>query len=97
MNIAWRQQAADDLADIFNYGIERNPPAALQQYTAIRQKVELLGDQPGLGRPGRVPYTRELIIPNTPYTVDRAQATVIILRVLHSARQWPTDLGQFTA
>ncbi len=97
MTIHWLEHAVRDLEDLFNYLIERNPQAASQQYQTIRQKVELLAEQPGLGRPGRVQDTRELIIAGTPYivayTVDRDRATVIILCVLHSARQWPQDFS----
>jgi len=39
--------------------------------------------------------TRELVIARTPYvvayTVDPQIDTVIILRVLHGARQWPEE------
>ena len=44
-----------------------------------------------MGRPGRVPGTRELVIPGTPYIVPyRVQGEAIqILRVYHSARRWP--------
>ena len=46
------------------------------------------------GRPGRVEGTRELPIVRTPYlaayrVIDGA---VVILRILHGARQWPDDM-----
>jgi hypothetical protein len=44
-----------------------------------------------MGRVGRVPETRELVITGTPsiaaYRV--AEDTMVILRVLHGARRWP--------
>lgn len=44
-----------------------------------------------MGRPGRVPGTRELVIANTPFLVPyRVKGdTVIVLRVFHGARRWP--------
>lgn len=86
MNILWLAQAETDLEKALDYLIERDPHAAVRLYETIRQKVELLQTQPGLGRPGRVADTRELVIAGTPYivahTVDAGQDAVIILRVL---------------
>ncbi len=96
MRIVWRDQARDDLLAAFRFLLERDPQAALRVRDTIRQKVKLLGDQPGLGRPGRVANTRELVISTTPYivayTVDAQRKIVIILRVLHGAQQWPEEL-----
>jgi toxin ParE1/3/4 len=57
----------------------------------IRASVERLATSPGLGRPGRVTGTRELVIVGTPYIVPyRVKADVIqIITVLHGARRWP--------
>jgi toxin ParE1/3/4 len=57
----------------------------------IATAVNRLADFPALGRPGRKPGTRELVIPRLPYIViyrvrgERVQ----ILRVLHTARERP--------
>jgi len=60
----------------------------------IDQAIDRLRDHPALGRPGRVPGTRELVLPRTPYvaiyTVERR--AVRILAFHHTAREWPTDL-----
>jgi toxin ParE1/3/4 len=44
--------------------------------------------------PGRVPGTRELVIPKTPYVVPyRVRgSTIEIARVYHSSRRWPERL-----
>ena len=53
--------------------------------------VALLAEQPGMGRPGRVPGTRELIVPRTRYIVPyRVRGeTVEVLRVFHTSRRLP--------
>ena len=44
-----------------------------------------------MGRTGRVPLTRELIVGGTPWIiVYRARADVVeIIRLLHGAQSWP--------
>jgi len=48
-----------------------------------------------MGRPGRVPSTRELVIPSTPYLVPYwvRDDCIEVLRVFHAARRWPVDFG----
>jgi toxin ParE1/3/4 len=49
---------------------EHDPAAAKRVALHILYCVEyLLSDNPKLGAPGRVPGTRELVIPKTPYIV----------------------------
>jgi toxin ParE1/3/4 len=91
--VLWRERAEADLNGAFDYLIERDPAAALRVYEAIRARVAMLADHPSLGRPGRVPETRELVVGRTPYivayTVDARRGAVVILRVLHGAQRWP--------
>ena len=53
--------------------------------------TECLATHPALGRPGRVPGTRELVVSGTPYLIPyRVHGkTVEILRVFHGARKSP--------
>jgi plasmid stabilization system protein ParE len=67
-----------------------DPLAAARLVLRIMDGVEHLADHPHLGRPGRVPDTRELAIPGTPYRVRTGGLE--ILRVLHSAMRWPDAL-----
>ncbi len=96
MQILWRDQAEADLVQLFDYLIELDPRAALRIHETIRDQVARLADYPGLGRPGGVADTRELVIARTPYlvayTVDQRINAVIVLRVLHGARRWPDEL-----
>jgi plasmid stabilization system protein ParE len=56
----------------------------------VRAAVTRLAGSPALGRPGRVPGTRELVIPHTPYIVPyRVKGDVVqIITILHSAQRW---------
>ena len=70
MNIAWSPEAIEDLASLRAYIAEDNPAAARRVVLDIIQNVEqLLPDNPQIGRAGRVPGTRELVVPRTPYIV----------------------------
>lgn len=62
-----------------------------QLAATIRQRIQQLQDHPQLGRPGRVPGTRELVIGGTPYVVPYRvkNQQVEILALYHGARRWP--------
>jgi len=95
MKIAWSPEAIEDLVSLRAYIAEDNPAAARRSVQHIVESIEqLLPDNPRIGRAGRVPGTRELVIPRTPYIVPyRLQRTTIqILRVYHAARRWPDSL-----
>jgi len=92
MKIVWSPEAIQDLILLRAYIAEESPAGAQRIVLRILHDVEhLLPDNPQTGRPGRVPGTRELVIPRTPYIVPyRVQgATIQILRVFHGARRWP--------
>jgi toxin ParE1/3/4 len=92
MNIVWSPEAIQDLVSLRAYIAQESPAGAKRTVLRVVGIVEnLLPDNPHIGRPGRVPGTRELVIPQTPYIVPyrvRGEA-VQILRVYHSARRWP--------
>ncbi len=95
MNIIWSPEAIEDLISLRAYIAEESPAGARRIVLRILHDVErLLPDNPHMGRPGRVPGTRELVIPQTTYIVPyRVQRGAIqILRVYHSARRWPDSL-----
>jgi toxin ParE1/3/4 len=61
----------------------------------IVEAIGLLLEQPSLGRPGRMPDTRELVVSGTPYVVAYTvvgRQTVKILAVLHGKQRWPESL-----
>jgi len=95
MNILWSPEAVNDLMSLRAYIAADNPAAARKVALHIMHNIEqLLPDNPQLGRPGRVPGTRELVIPNTPFIVPyRLQRnTMQILRIYHGSRRWPDSL-----
>lgn len=83
MKVVFSPQARDDLREIFLYNAEDSPAAARLVLTRIKQRIGELKDNPHLGRPGRVPGTRELVVTKTPclapYQV--ADGAIQILRV----------------
>jgi toxin ParE1/3/4 len=92
MNIIWSPEAIQDLISLRAYIAEESPTSARRVALRILHDVEdLLPENPHMGRPGRVPGTRELVIPQTPYMVPyRIQHNAIqILRVYHGSRRWP--------
>ena len=94
MNILWSPEAIGDLVSLRAYIAEDDPAAARGVVLHIIHNVEqLLPNHPQMGRPGRVPGTRERVIPKTPFLVPyRLQRNIIqILRVHHGARRWPEN------
>ncbi|MGD9539234.1 MAG: type II toxin-antitoxin system RelE/ParE family toxin [Alphaproteobacteria bacterium] len=94
MRIVWRRRALIDLNGIEAFIENDNPAAARAMEQRIKEAVSLLAVHPGMGRPGRVPNTRELIVADTPYIVAYMilRDHIEILTVLHSAREWPDAL-----
>jgi toxin ParE1/3/4 len=95
MKLTWSPEAIEDLNSLRTQISVDDPAAAKRVALHILHCVEeLLSQNPQLGHPGRVPGTRELIIPRTPFVVPyRVHDTELeILRVYHHARRWPKQL-----
>ncbi len=93
MKLRWTAPALRDLEEVGDYIARDNPAAADRVVTSILDQVESLTTHPHIGRPGRVPETRELVIADTPYIVPyRVRGDdVQVLAVLHGARRWPQN------
>ena len=90
MRLAWTRLASQDRKAIREYIAEDNPSAALELDEQFGFKARRLLSHADLGRSGRVPGTRELVVhPNYILIYDVAGDVVRVLRVLHAARQWP--------
>ena len=87
MRIEWLPEAARDLTTQLEWIAEHDPWAAIDVGDAVHAAAERLADHPAIGRPGRVPATRELVVVGTPYgVVYRIERTVVlVLRILHGA------------
>jgi addiction module RelE/StbE family toxin len=94
MKVVLAPQAREDLREILAYIAADNPRAARAVLARIRERILELRTHPHLGRPGRLPETRELVIPATPYVVPYQVLgrVVQVLRVYHGARRWPDRL-----
>ncbi len=91
MRLRWLRKALRDLDEEASYIAADDAAAACLVVKRVLDAVALLSEQPGLGRPGRVPGTRELIVVRTRYVVPyRVRGdTVEVLRVFHTARRLP--------
>lgn len=91
MQVKWLEDAIDDLEALQYYIAQDNEKAAADVAAKILHLIDTLSTQPNMGRPGRVPNTRELIVSRTPYIIPyRVKNNCIeILRVYHCAMQWP--------
>lgn len=81
-----------NLGDEAEYIAQDDPQAAARVAILIEDAVAMLAERPALGRPGRVPGTRELVVAGTPYLVPYRvrEARIDILRVFHGRRRWPS-------
>ncbi len=72
MEIIWRPRAIEGLEHARAYIARENPRTARRILSLILAAIARLPQTPDIGRPGRVPGTRELVIPRTPYRIRPA-------------------------
>ena len=91
MQVKWLRTALRNLDAEAAFIAEDDPAAARLVVQRVLKSVAMLAAQPDIGRPGRVPHTRELIVLNTRYIVPyRVRGkTVEVLRVFHTSRRLP--------
>src|SRR5689334_4908919 len=72
-----------------------NPRAAETMARRIRETIDGLRQFPERGGPGRVPGTREVVGPRTPFVVPYRVVgrEIQVLAVLHGRRAWPPAEG----
>lgn len=87
----WARNAAELGREcIFEYIAKDNPRAALELDEQFDDKAERAARSPGLYRPGRIHGPREIVVCPSYVMIDRVRAdAVTILRILHTAQQWP--------
>lgn len=91
MQVRWTRKALENLEDAVDYIANDKPVAATNVALRIWNAAQRLAEQPGMGRPGRVQGTRELIVAGLPYILPYQikEGTVFILRVMHTSMKWP--------
>ena len=89
MIIRWTATALRDIESLHAYIAEDSLAAAAETVERILSGIDALARHPELGRRGRVPGTRELII--SPYVVAYRILgdAVELVAIIHSARKWP--------
>jgi toxin ParE1/3/4 len=93
--IEWTEQALRQLDQAHDFiALANSEDVAARVTMQIITSVEQLVSFPMLGRAGRVPGTRELVISSTPfiaaYAIDGDR--IVILAVYHGAQRWPETL-----
>ena len=95
MLVEWLAKALSNLDDEAEFIARDDPGAARMVVRRIHEAVDHLKANPALGRPGRVPGTRELVVSGTPYIVPyrvRPRLNRIeVLRVFHASRRLPEN------
>ena len=92
MKLKWTKQALSDIEGIDEFiKNESSVEVSKRIIKTIQTSVKTLKEFPHLGRAGRSPDTRELIIPNTTYIVPYRvrDQELQILAVFHASRRWP--------
>ncbi|MBJ7221178.1 MULTISPECIES: type II toxin-antitoxin system RelE/ParE family toxin [unclassified Brenneria] len=91
MEIKWLRKAAANLEAEYLYIAQDDQQAASKFVDEVQRLTELLPQQPAMGRPGRVPGTRELVLTHYPYIIPyRVKGNMLqILLIFHTHRRLP--------
>lgn len=91
MKIKLTKLATQDLQSTKDYISQDKPKAALAVMKRVVEAIENIVRFPSMGRSGRVPQTKELVISGTPLIIvyQIRQDTLYIVRIIHTARKWP--------
>jgi toxin ParE1/3/4 len=94
MKVVWSRRAIRHLVSLREYIEKVSKQNAALVAGRILAAVELLQTQPGMGRPGRVLGTRELVIPETPYIIPYRvrRGRLELIAVFHGRQKWPTKM-----
>jgi toxin ParE1/3/4 len=87
MLIKWTKTALASIDEIAGYIAKDNPTRAISFLRELQDAVTKLQAHPGIGRAGRVPGTRELVLHKNYIAIYRVRGDdVEILRLHHAAR-----------
>ncbi|WP_342240668.1 type II toxin-antitoxin system RelE/ParE family toxin [Inquilinus sp. OTU3971] len=94
--VGWSREALDDIKSQVVFIARDDPLAARRIADRLRDTGEALGNL-ATGRPGRVTGTYEKSGSRLPYIIAyelrpiAGGESVVILRVIHTARDWPAE------
>lgn len=93
MRIVWRPEARADRMAIMEHIAQDSPLAAIDLDDEIEIKVDALLAHPKLYKVSpRVRGAREMVVrPNYIVLYELAGADIVVLNVVHAARQWPSS------
>lgn len=93
MHVKWTRTALLNLDSAIEYIAEGRPMAAQSVGQKIWDSAIALAEHPGMGRPGRIPETRELVISGLPFILPYIEkdGVIVILRVMHTSMKWPNN------
>jgi len=96
VRIEWAKESGADLRQIHASIAADNKTAAAKLIQTIREAVQVLAENPLMGRAGSVGGTRELVLIHYPYLVIyRVKKDAIrVLAVIHTSRHWQTDFSR---
>ena len=91
MRVKWLRAAVTSLVAETEFIARDNPDAAARGEASVRESIDQLSRFTAMGQPGRVPGTRELVIPGTPYIIPYRvrRETLEVLQIFHGSRKWP--------
>ena len=92
LTIEWSKYARADLLAILVYIAGHDTKAAWRLKEEIDVRIGHLPRHPRLYKAGREAGTREIVVaPNYLVVYAETPMTLLILRVLHAAQQWPLN------
>jgi toxin ParE1/3/4 len=93
--VIWSRKAHQDIRQIVHFIAQDDPNAAARVAELIVEAGDKLGALP-TGRPGRETGIYEKSLSRLPYIIAykvrpvKGRESVVILRVIHTARDWPS-------
>ena len=92
--LRWTIRALRRLESIGDFIAQVNPAAADSVNGRLSSATEKLRAYPALGRPGRIPGTRELVLTDIPDIIAYrvTEAKIEMLTIIHTSQRWPEKL-----
>lgn len=92
MRLFWTREAVRAREAIYDHIGADDPAAALAMDKLFSAVAGRLRKHPQLGRNGRLPGSRELVVhPHYVLVYDIRDDALRILHLLHTSRQWPPE------